>query len=202
LCLLLLIIAVSLATEWYHYLISMCVIGVALAVAKLPLFIMLKEMKFFAVMIVMILLMSGIHFAGRLALMVLISTVMAGTTPLSTLKNAIEWYLRPIPFVPEVRIAMMINLTFVLIPVIFDQYLEMMNAQKARGIQLNKNPIRRVKLMVMPLLTRTLGRADTLVHAMEARCYSEVRTRVIFETSKVDWLMFMVCVVVLLTVFL
>jgi len=195
---LLLTIAVSLATEWQHYIVPMSVIGLALVVSKLPLITILKEMKFLVVMIIIILVMSGWHFAGRLVLMMMISTVMAGTTSLSTVKNAIEWYLRPIPLIPEARIAMVINLTFVLIPVIFDTYLEMMNAQKARGIELRKNPIRRMKFIVLPLLSRTLRRADEIVYAMESRCYSEIRTRAIFKTNKMDWLILAICIVVLI----
>ena len=198
LCMLLLTIAVSLATEWQHYIVPMSVIGLALVVSKLPLITILKEMKFLVVMIIIILVMSGWHFAGRLVLMMMISTVMAGTTSLSTVKNAIEWYLRPIPLIPEARIAMVINLTFVLIPVIFDTYLEMMNAQKARGIELRKNPIRRMKFIVLPLLSRTLRRADEIVYAMESRCYSEIRTRAIFKTNKMDWLILAICIVVLI----
>lgn len=86
----------------------------------------------------------------------------------------------PVPFIPEVQVATMINLTFLLIPVIFDNYSEMMSAQKSRCIQLRKNPIKRVNFIVFPLLSRTLRRADEIVYAMESRCYCEERTRAIF----------------------
>jgi energy-coupling factor transporter transmembrane protein EcfT len=202
LCMLLLTLSVSFITEWYHYILLVCVVGLALVVSKLPLITIFKEMKLFAIMIVIILAMSGWPFATRLVLMLMISTAMAGTTSLLTIKNAIEWYLRPIPFVPEVRIATIINLTFVLIPVIFDNYLEMMNAGKARCIKLRKNPIQRIKFIVFPLLTRTLRRADEIVYAMESRCYSEIRTRAIFKTNKMDWLILAGCIVVLVFVLL
>lgn len=200
LCMLLLVTAVSLATSWYHYFMLMCVIVTSLLVSKLPLITMLKKMKILIIMIIIVLVISGFYFAGRLGLMILISTIMASTTSLSTIKNAIEWYLRPIPFVPEVKVAMMMNLVFVLIPVIFDNHTEMVNAQKARGIELNKNPIIRIKLTVIPLLVRTFRRADELVYAMEARCYSEVRTRAVFETNKIDWLLLLLCIAILVFV--
>lgn len=200
LCMLLLTLSASFATKWQHYLIPICVACLALWMAKLPVITIFKEMKFFAVMIVIVFMMSSLHHASHLLFMMLIATVMAGTTPLITIKNVIEWYLRPVPFIPETRIAMIINLTFVLIPLIFDNYLEMINAGKARGMELRKNPIEKIKLIVFPLLNRTLRRADELVHAMESRCYSETRTRVIFKTNKADWLILMACIAVLILV--
>lgn len=200
LCMLLLTLSASLATKWQHYLIPICVACLALWMAKLPVITIFKEMKFFAVMIVIVFMMSSLHHASHLLFMMLIATVMAGTTSLITIKNVIEWYLRPVPFMPETRIAMIINLTFVLIPLIFDNYLEMINAGKARGMELRKNPIEKIKLIVFPLLNRTLRRADELVHAMESRCYSETRTRVIFKTNKADWLILMACIAVLILV--
>ena len=200
LCMLLLTISASLATKWYHYVLLACVISLALIASKLPLIKILKEMKFFGILVVIIILMNGWSFAGRLVLMLMISTVLAGTTPLLTVKNVVEWYLRPIPFVPEARIGTIVNLTFVLIPVIFDNYLEMMNAQRARCVELQKNPIRRMKFVVFPLLSRTLRRADEIVYAMESRCYSEIRTYATFETNKSDWMILVTCLIILLFV--
>ena len=202
LCMLLLTLAISLAISWQHYIVLIVVTAIALAVSKLPLMTMLKEMKFFAVIVVIVLVMNGWPFAGRLVLMLMISTVMAGTTSLVTVKNVIEWYLRPIPFVPEVRIATIINLIFVLIPVIFDNYLELMNAGKARCIDMQKNPIKKVKFIVFPLLSRTLRRADAIVYAMEARCYSEIRTRAVFKTNKADWFILAICLMSLIAIIL
>lgn len=145
---------------------------------------------------------TGLRFAGRLTLIIMICTIVTGTTSLLIFKNVIEWYLRPIPFIPEVRVATMISLTFVLIPVIFDSYTEMMNAQKSRCVELQKNPIKRVNFIVFPLLSRTLRRTDEIVYAMESRCYSEVRTRAIFKTNKIDWLILTICVAVLFFVIL
>jgi len=195
-CMLLLTFSASLASNWHHYSLLMIVIVSSLVISKLPVITILKEMKFFAILLMIILLMSGWLLAGRLILMLMIGIVMTGTTSLSTLKNAIEWYLRPIPFVPEVQIATMINLTFVLIPLIFDHYVEMMNAQKSRGIELSKNPIRRVKFTALPLLERTLRRADEMVYAMESRSYTHIRTKPTFKTSLLDWLILTICTIV------
>lgn len=220
-CMLLLSLSASLATEWWHYLAPLALTAAAFAVAKLPLTALLKDMRFFAIICLSVLaadafaitgdpiphcpvagisvqgVLTGLRFAGRLILILMACTVMAGTTSLLDFKNAIEWYLRPIPFLPEVRVATMVNLTFTLIPVIFDSYAEMMDAQKSRCAQLRKNPIKRVYFIVFPLLGRTLRRADEIVYAMESRCYSEVRTRAVFQTNKADWMILAACVAVL-----
>ena len=224
LCMLLLSVSSSLASRPLHYIIPLCFIVLALSAAKLPVPALLKDMKFFAVFIIIVLasnafsipgdpipgfpvrsvsmqgVIAGLHFAGRLILIIMACTVMTATTSLLTLKNVIEWYLRPIPFIPEVRAATMINLTFVMIPVIFDSYTEIMNAQKSRCVESRKNPVKRVSFIALPLLSRTLRRSDEIVYAMESRCYSETRTRAVFKTNKADWLVLAVCLGVFLFV--
>ena len=223
---LLLSLSASLASEWRHYLVPLALVIAALIIARLPITALLKEMKFFAAIILIVLVtnaftiagdpipyfpiqsvsiqgvMAGLRFAGRLILVIMVCTIVTGTTSLLTFKNVIEWYLRPIPFIPEVQVATMINLTFVLLPVIFDSYTEMMNAQKSRCVELRRNPIKRVNFIVFPLLSRTLRRADEIVYAMESRCYSEVRTRAMFKTNKADWFILTTCAAVLVFVIL
>jgi len=222
LCLLLLTASFSFASEWHHGIISLCVAGCALIVSKLPVLRIVKELRMLAVMIAIVIVISGlnipgdplpyvsfsafsiqgvvrgVHFAYRIILIMMMATIMAGTTPLTTIKNAIQWYLKPIPFIPEVRIAMIINLTFVLIPMIFDNYLEMMEAQKARCIELRKNPITRIKLLLFPLLNLTFRKADTLIYAMESRCYCENQTAPSFKTSLMDWVILGISITVLI----
>ncbi|MCH5212575.1 MAG: energy-coupling factor transporter transmembrane protein EcfT [Oscillospiraceae bacterium] len=226
LCMLILSVSSGFATDWWDYLVPLALAAAALIAARLPVIALLKDMRFFAVIILIVMVtnaftiqgdpipyfpiryvsvqgaVTGLRFAGRLILIIMVCTVVTGTTSLLTFKNVIEWYLRPIPFVPEVRVATMINLTFVFIPVIFDSYTEMVNAQKSRCVELRKNPIKRMKFIVFPLLSRTLRRTDEIVYAMESRCYSEVRTRAVFRTNKADWLILAVCIAVLVFVIL
>ncbi|MCL2295057.1 MAG: energy-coupling factor transporter transmembrane protein EcfT [Spirochaetes bacterium] len=245
LCLLLLSLSASLAAEPCHYFVPLFIVAIALFAARLPILALLRDMWFFALLIIIVLVsnafnvpgdpipeqifgtkiiswiklpdtlrypefilqsvsvqgvVAGLRFAGRLILILMVCTVMTGTTSLLAFKNTIEWFLRPIPFIPEVRVATIINLVFVLIPVIFDTYTEMMNAQKSRCVGLRKNPFKRVSFIAFPLLSRTLRRADEIVYAMESRCYSETRTRAEFRTNKIDWLVFSVCLAILLFV--
>lgn len=220
----LLSLSVSFASELRHYLLLTGVIVVALAISKLPISALLKDMRLFVWIILIVLIadafnipgdpipgcpivgisiqgvVEGLRFGARLILILLVCTIMTGTTSLLTFRNVIEWYLRPIPLVPAARVATMINLTFVLMPLIFDSYSEMMHAQNSRCVQLRRNPIKRIGFIVFPLLSRTLQRADEMVFAMEARCYAEERTRPVFTASRADWLICAICLTVLLFV--
>ena len=149
----LLSLSVSFASELRHYLLLTGVIVVALAISKLPISALLKDMRLFVWIILIVLIadafnipgdpipgcpivgisiqgvVEGLRFGARLILILLVCTIMTSTTSLLTFRNVIEWYLRPIPLVPAARVATMINLTFVLMPLIFDSYSEMMHAQ-------------------------------------------------------------------------
>ncbi|NLW59512.1 MAG: energy-coupling factor transporter transmembrane protein EcfT [Firmicutes bacterium] len=221
---LLLSVSASLAGALRHYLVLFCLLCIALRVAKLPWAALLKELKFFALIIWVVLsinattipgdpipnlplpgvtvqgVITGLRFAGRLINIILICVVTTGTTPLRTLRHVIEWCLRPLPFVPEVRIATMIQLTFALIPVLFIEFAEMSRAQKARCLEVRKNPIKRMYYTVLPFLEQTLHRTDQIVEAMEARGYSEIRTKAAFKSKTSDWLIFTLCLFVFLVI--
>jgi energy-coupling factor transporter transmembrane protein EcfT len=88
----------------------------------------------------------------------------------------------------------MMNLTFVLFPVIFDKFAEMMAAQKARCVELRKNKIKRIIFTAAPLLSQTLRKAEEIAYAMESRCYTEERTKAVFQTKPQDWFFTAICV--------
>ena len=212
-CMILFTMAAGIAARIFDLTILTSVLVIALIGSRLPIKNLLTEIRYFLFLIGMVIvfnsfsvpgtpitsipirgitwegLNSGLMYGWRLFLIILICTILTGTTPLSLLKSVIEWFLSPIPFVPEARVATMFSLTFVLIPLVFDQASEMREAQKARGIEGRKNPIARVRFLIFPLLLHTFMRADEMVMAMESRCYSEVRTKAVFKTNINDWLL-------------
>lgn len=200
LCLILLTLSATSSTAWFHFLIIGFVLAAALVVSQLPFFSILKELKWLFILLVIVFFLSGWLLTARLSLMVLISIIMTGTTTPQAINQGITWYLRPIPFVKEVRIATMINLIFNFIPMIFSQYQEMSHAQHARLVGLRKNPVRRIKLLVIPLVGRMLRQADELIFAMEARSYSEVRVKE-RETLGSKWDFLSVCVSLIIFLF-
>ncbi len=227
LCMVLMSLATSLAVSVFDYTILTCVVLTALLVSRLPLASLLRDMKFFLFLILFVFIMnsintkgepipnfpiqsvsiegviSGLMFAWRFTLIITICTIITGTTSLLVFKKVIEWYLAPIPFISETSVAMMVNLTFVLIPVILDQYTEMSAAQKARCVESRKNPVQRVLLIALPLLSNIFRKTDELVFAMEARCYSEERTKAVFKANPIDWMLLSICILTItLVIFL
>ena len=148
-------------------------------------------------------LSAGLLVCWRLALIVLLAFSMVTTTRPSDIKAAVQWYLKPVPLVPEKKVALMMGLILRFVPVIFDQAAETAEAQKARCVQNRKNPVYRLIKLGFPLLRRTFERADDLVVAMEARCFTENRTDPELAASKRDWIALMVvCCLFVLMLFL
>ncbi len=135
-------------------------------------------------------LYSGATVACRFFFIVLAGLLFYISTPPGQIKSTIQWFLKPIPFVPEKRVAVMASLTFGFLPLILKLTTDIRQAQDARCAQLNKNPVKRMIRLSVPLLKRTFLSADRLIMAMEARCYSEDRTDPSFFSSGRERLIF------------
>ncbi len=174
---------------------------------RLPMGQVLKQLRYFIVFLIFILLAraltipgdplfsayeltisaQGLHQGGLVALrfflVMVTGLIFSATTRSASLKNAAQWYLKPIPFVPEKRVAVMISLSLSFLPLILQQAQETRNAINSRCGNLEKNPVKRFVRLTLPLLKKTFLSADHLILAMEARCYSEERTDPEFEPS-------------------
>ncbi|WP_300461327.1 energy-coupling factor transporter transmembrane component T [Desulfobacula sp.] len=128
-------------------------------------------------------IMEGGLVAFKFFLVMVTGLIFSTTTKPSSVKSAVQWFLKPVPFVPEKRVAVMISLSLGFMPVILKQAREISNAQKARCADLQKNPIKRILRLVFPLLKKTFLSADSLVLAMESRCYTDDRTDPEFTPS-------------------
>ena len=211
-CMILLSIAISITGRISDLTVLSVILMIVLFSSKLPVQKLFLELRYFIFLIALVLvvhsfsipgtplthlplmnptregLVSGLLFGWRLLLLITISVILTATTTLSTLKDGIQWLLRPIPFIPEAKVATMIGLTFTLVPLIFDQASEMSDAQKARCVAGRKNPVERIVFLVFPLILQTFRRADEMVYAMESRCYSAERTLATLKTKPSDWM--------------
>ena len=99
------------------------------------------------------------------------------TTPIE-LTDGIEDLLSPLKklHVPVHDFAMMMTIALRFIPTLIEEAEKIMNAQKARGADLeNGNLVERVKALIpilIPLLISSVRRAYELAEAMECRCYN------------------------------
>lgn len=224
-CMILFTIAAGVANQARWLFILTFIFIMALIISRLPIKKLITEIRYFLFLIGIVIishsfsvpgrpipglptngatwegLRSGLFFGWRLILIFILGLILTGTTSLSVLKNVIEWFFRPIPFIREAKVATMFSLTFVLIPLIFDQVSEIQEAHKARCIVGRKSPVKRVTLFLYPLLLHILLRADEMGLAMESRCYSQSRTKAVFKTSATDWFILaftgLVCAMVL-----
>lgn len=121
----------------------------------------------------------------RIVCLVVISSLLTYTTTPTMLTDAIERLLSPLKvFKIKVHtLAMMMTLALRFIPTLIEEIDRIMNAQKARGADLETGGIiQRAKALVpifIPLMVSSFRRAYELAFAMTCRCYTggEGRTR-------------------------
>jgi energy-coupling factor transporter transmembrane protein EcfT len=131
---------------------------------------------------------SGALLCWRLLLIVVAGLVLVASTATSHIRTAVQWFLAPVPLVPEKRVAAMMGLLVRLLPLVHGQIHETLTAQRARCVHHRRNPFYRLKVLLIPLMSRLFDRADELTLAMEARAYQEPRTEPKLQSDAKDWL--------------
>jgi energy-coupling factor transporter transmembrane protein EcfT len=226
---LLYIIALSLVCLNLNFLSLIIVSALLLGLiiyARLPLSSGFKELRYFFALLVFVFMARVLSTGGeplidfkifsmsrqglyvgflvcwRLAFIVVLGFTLISTTRPSEIKAAVQWFLKPVPFIPEQKVAIMMGLILRFVPVIFDQAAETGQAQKARCVQNRKNPVYRLIKLGFPLMRRTFERADDLVAAMEARGFTENRTDPELTTHPRDWIALLVVTCLCISVFM
>lgn len=122
----------------------------------------------------------AIFMGLRIASLILISSVLTYTTTPNDLTDAIESLLSPLRFIGLANavhtLAMMMTIALRFIPTLVEETEKIMNAQKARGADLESGSlVQRIKALIpilIPLLISSVRRAYELAEAMECRCYN------------------------------
>ncbi|MBC7357323.1 MAG: energy-coupling factor transporter transmembrane protein EcfT [Desulfacinum sp.] len=109
----------------------------------------------------------------RLLLMVLWAVVFTAVTRPRDLQEAVLWLLRPLPFLPARRIAVMAALSLRFFALLLDDLEEIRLAQRARLADRRRNPFRRLRTTVPALFRKALGRTESTALALAARGYRE-----------------------------
>jgi biotin transport system permease protein len=133
-------------------------------------------------------LMEGSLVCWRLLMVVLLGFLFISTTRISAIKMSVQRLLAPVPLIPEKRMATVMGLIVRFIPVIFQKTRDISEAQKARCVELRKNPLYRLQAFAMPLMRGVFQDADKLAMAMVARCYHENQPVETPAARKSDWL--------------
>lgn len=120
---------------------------------------------------------EGLRLGGvtlfRLALLLCYATLFTAVTRPRELQDALIWLLRPIPFLPERRVGLMVSLVLRFFSLILDQAEEVQAALKARLGDRHRNPLRRARFLTLPILRRSLIRAEEVTLALAARGYRD-----------------------------
>lgn len=123
-------------------------------------------------------LWQSLFIAMRLVLIIVISSMLTYTTSPTDLTAAIERLLGPLKLirVPVHELAMMMTIALRFIPTLLEETEKIMNAQKARGADMESGGvIQRAKALIpilIPLFISSFRRAFELATAMDCRCYS------------------------------
>ena len=145
----------------------------------------------------------------RIILLIAGSSMLIFTTTPTSLTDGLERLLSPLTvFRLKVHeLAMMMTIALRFIPTLTEETDKIMNAQKARGADIDSGGLfKRVKALVpvfIPLLVSSFRRAFDLAVAMECRCYTggEGRTRMkIFKLRCADYLALGIMIVLLASV--
>lgn len=139
----------------------------------------------------------------RILLLIIASAELTYTTTPNSLTDGIEKLLSPLRFIGLKRVvhtlAMMMTIALRFIPTLIEETFKIMNAQKARGADLeNGKLLQRIKALIpilIPLLISSVRRAYELAEAIECRCYNGGEGRVRMKQLKYkfkDYLSFLI----------
>ncbi|HCR43773.1 MAG TPA: transporter [Ruminococcaceae bacterium] len=128
---------------------------------------------------------NAVFVAIRIVSLILFSSALTFTTSPTQLTDAMERLMKPLKLfhVKVHEIAMMMTIALRFIPTLLEETDKIMNAQKARGADLESGGItQRIKSLIpilIPLFISSFRRASDLAMAMECRCYhgGEGRTK-------------------------
>ena len=144
----------------------------------------------------------AIQIAVRVMALIAGTSLLTYTTSPIVLTDAIERLLKPFAKLglPVHELAMMMTIALRFIPLLIEETDKIMNAQKARGAQIDSGNLKqRVTALIpvlIPLFISAFRRADELAMAMECRCYrgGEGRTRLkVLRFGALDWEALVLC---------
>ena len=120
---------------------------------------------------------NAVYVCVRIICLILFSSALTFTTSPTDLTDALERLMKPLTVfrVKVHEIAMMMTIALRFVPTLLEETDKIMNAQKARGADMESgNLFKRVKALIpvlVPLFVSAFRRAYELAIAMECRCY-------------------------------
>lgn len=201
------IVALFVADDWYGYALVLAVTALSMAVARIRPATAFKGLKPLIFIIILTALLNIFYTEGtpiiegwiitwegiekaimmslRIILLIVGTFMLTYTTSPIALTDGLEMMLGPLKKikVPVHEMSMMMSMALRFIPTLIEETDKIMSAQKARGADFESGSLlQRAKALLpilVPLFVSAFRRADELAVAMESRCYhgGEGRTR-------------------------
>ena len=111
----------------------------------------------------------GARDAGRLVLLVFLGHLFISVTPVSDIRNAVRALINPLA-------ALLMGLSFTMIPELLDTAEEIFGALACRGLSLRRHPYRSLLLFGSLFARKTASKAGRVAEALEARNYRHDRS--------------------------
>lgn len=205
LLLIFMIIFIFLATNFFCLALTLAFCVIVIFLSKIPLKMYLKNIKAILPILIFTAIINSLYvkegtvlfdkwiititsggiykaafMAIRITLLIIISSTLTYTTTPNDLTDAIERLCKPLKFLGLGSIihmlTMMMTIALRFIPTLIEETQRIMNAQKARGADIeNGGLLSRVKALIpilIPLIILSVRRAYDLAEAMECRCYN------------------------------
>ena len=214
------IVLIFLANNFASMALVLAFLGITVALSRVPLKMILRGLKAIVIIVVFTSVLNLFYVQGgktlvdfwivhittkgvytalfmaiRIMALIISSSLLTYTTTPTNLTDGLERLLSPLRYlrVPVHDIAMMMTIALRFIPTLIDEVGRIMNAQKARGADLETgNLFQRAKALVpifIPLFISAFRRAYDLAFAMDCRCYrgGEGRTRLrVLKLTRAD----------------
>lgn len=138
-------------------------------------------------------LTTGTLIVLKFMYLLIFATFFNATTPPAMTTLAIENFLRPLSLknigISSFDIATMIYLSMNFMPLLYENFMNLKDAQISRGLNMKKNPIKTVKCFVIPMIELSIRFTEEIAYAMESRCYQGINRTSLYklEMKKNDY---------------
>lgn len=123
-------------------------------------------------------LVLGAIITLRFIFLLLFAALITATTSPSHITAGIERLLRPLPLryigITSHDLAMMMSLSIYFVPLFYDSFRNLREAQISRGLDVKKKPVKAIFSIAVPLVSTSVRRVEEVALAMESRCYRSV----------------------------
>ncbi len=120
-------------------------------------------------------LILGTILTLRFVFLLIFAALLTATTSPSGITAGIERLLRHFPLrhagISSHDIAMMMSLSIYFVPMLYDNFKNLRDAQFSRGLDIRKEPLKAILSLSVPLIGMSVRAVDDVAMAMESRCY-------------------------------